>query len=558
MEPQRTIEAGTKAEIRFRVSSEMVDRFAEVSGDASALHTDTAFARGSRYRKKVVHGMLPVLFLAALEFERARAGRWFFRRLSGTFARPVFVGDSLRLSATLVSAEEREGPAEIAIEYSVSVEPTKALATSGHAVLQYSGKADSRAEWRNGEGQSLIVLDDLVERTAEFEEIHKNDEHSLSFRVSDAGLQALGLLIAEGVGRRPLNLLDPATLLATGLCSTFVGMCMPGRYATFVSFDAQFREPIALNRRYTFAGRVAFTSRSTSSLVENITIADEVGETVGNGRLHTLVHQPPARMPSVEELRETAMNLGIAGKVALVTGASRGLGETIAKMLSLYGARVAVNYVSGVDAANEVVAAIVEGGGEAIAVRADVADRAQVRHMLATIVDRFGPVDILVNNAVRDARPIPFLELTWDMLLEDLDVVLRGAFNCCQEVLPAMVERRQGKIVNVSTIFAENPPAKQAKYVIAKNALVGLTRSLAIEFAHHNIQVNMVVPSIVETDLARQLPRVFLEGMKNATPMKRNAMPVDIARAVVFLASSLCSFTTGQKIMTTGGNPPLL
>jgi len=121
-----------------------------------------------------------------------------------------------------------------------------------------------------------------------------------------------------------------------------------------------------------------------------------------------------------------------------------------------------------------------------------------------------------------------------------------------------MMENKGGKIVNIGTIATDNPPANQAKYVVSKSALVGLTRSLAVEFAAHNIQINMVVPNFVETDLTKHIAKMFVEKIKNDTPMKRLALANDVAKAVVFLASSQASFTTGQRIMVTGGAAPFL
>ena len=171
---------------------------------------------------------------------------------------------------------------------------------------------------------------------------------------------------------------------------------------------------------------------------------------------------------------------------------------------------------------------------------------------------RYGAIQVLVNNAVRDYRPIPFLKLSWDEVQLDLDVIAKGAFNCCREVIPAMIESGAGKIINISTVAVDNPPPEQIKYVLAKSALVGLTRGLAAEFAARNIQVNMVVPSFVETDLVAHIGEGFRSKMAQDTPMQRHASPVDVAKAVLFLASAHASFTTGQKIMVTGGGAPYL
>ena len=219
---------------------------------------------------------------------------------------------------------------------------------------------------------------------------------------------------------------------------------------------------------------------------------------------------------------------------------------------------MALNYHRGEDDAKRVVAEIEEQGGAAIAVRADVADRAQVGQMIAAVRRTWDRIDVLVNNAVRDALSVPFLELAWEDLQRDIEVVVKGAFNCCQEVVPLMIEQGGGRIINVSTVYTDKPPPGQTKYVVAKSGLIGLTRSLAVELGPHDILVNAVVPSVVETDLSAHIPRMFLEAMKNETPLGRSATAAEVAKTAVYLASSLASFTTGQRIMVTGGNPPLL
>jgi len=269
-----------------------------------------------------------------------------------------------------------------------------------------------------------------------------------------------------------------------------------------------------------------------------------------------LVASPSRKMPTVEELREVGTDFGLRDKVVLITGASRGIGETTAKLFALHGAKVVVNYRHGAADAKRVVDEIIEGGGEAVAIAADVSDHEQVRSLIHQTRERYGTIDVLVNNAARDFRPMPFLRLSWDEIQRDVDVIVKGAFLCCQEVLPSMLEKGGGKIINVSTVATDNPPPDQTKYVVAKSALVGLTRSLSVEFASRNIHVNLVVPNFVETDMVAHVPEGFRRKIAQDIPMRRPAMPVDVARAVVFLASSYSSFTTGQKVMVTGGGPP--
>jgi 3-oxoacyl-[acyl-carrier protein] reductase len=249
-------------------------------------------------------------------------------------------------------------------------------------------------------------------------------------------------------------------------------------------------------------------------------------------------------------------HLGLQDRVVLVTGASRGIGETIAKLFGAYGARVVVNYFRGEEDAERIVGEIVDAGGTALKAQADVSDSASVARLLELTVNTFGPVEILVNNAVGDYEAALFQELTWSDVQRDLDIILKGAFNCCQAVLPSMVDHGFGRIVNLSTVAVENPPAHHARYVIAKSALLGLTRSLAVEYAAHGICVNAVMPGLVETDLTSNLSHLVRDMMQKATPMQRHASPLDVARAVVFLGSDWAGYTTGQQIAVTGGQPP--
>jgi 3-oxoacyl-[acyl-carrier protein] reductase len=262
------------------------------------------------------------------------------------------------------------------------------------------------------------------------------------------------------------------------------------------------------------------------------------------------------KMPSLADLKAGALDPGLRHRVVLVTGASRGLGETVAKLFSLYGCRVAINYGRSAGHAERVADEIRAAGGDALVVGADVADPEQVSKMVERIVGRWGTIDILVNNAASDATPIDFSKVAWRDVEEGVAVVVRGAFNCCKAVIPLMLKSGAGKIVNVGSLATDSPAPNQLKYVIAKSALVGLTRSLAVDYASHNIQVNLVSPSVVETDLIAHIPKGYRAKIAQDTPMRRNATPQDVAQAVVYLASKHSGFTTGQKIMVTGGAAP--
>ena len=178
--------------------------------------------------------------------------------------------------------------------------------------------------------------------------------------------------------------------------------------------------------------------------------------------------------------------------------------------------------------------------------------------MIDKIVERFGHVDVLVNNAVRNFDSIAYEDLTWEEMQLDLDVSLKGAFLCAKAVTPGMIANGGGKIINVSSVYASDPPRDQLKYVVSKAAVEGLTRGLASELADRNIQVNAVVPSFVDTEVASRLHAGIRRKKAQAAAMSRNAKPEEVAQAVVFLASAFSSYTTGQRLLVTGGGPPYL
>ncbi len=561
-------EVGYQYGLNFQISEKMVKRFSELTGDCSSLHINKSFGRRSIYRKNVAHGMLTVAHLSLLDFLSTDDFRFFVRKISASFLKPVFIDDSLSLSAVIKEFQQSQG--QVVLEYLIKKIESDMPVVTGFLILDYSNDANKKEQIGlecnprifSKEG---MVTTSLVENIWEFSQIKENQEERFSFKVTRDCAYALFDILAMDIVKKEKHarwLIKNvnANFLTTMLFSTFAGMCIPGRYATIMNFEAKFDEGIQWNKVYDFIGRVVFKS-SMSSISQKISIKDSQGDcdtVCARGEINIRVNSPSVTMPSIADLRARALDLQLENKVVLITGASRGIGETTAKLFSLYGAKVAVNYLNGRDDAERIVKEITGSGGAAIAVCADVSNGGQVRAMVKIICAEFGAIDILVNNAVSNAFESEFMTLSWEEVQKDIDVIVRGAFNCCKEVIPHMIRNGQGKIINVSTVYTDNPPAHQVKYVVAKSGLVGLTRGLAAELASRNIQVNMVVPSVVETDLTAGINKMVLKGMIQNTPMKRLASSVDVARAIVFLASSLNSFTTGQKIMVTGGNAPFL
>lgn len=247
---------------------------------------------------------------------------------------------------------------------------------------------------------------------------------------------------------------------------------------------------------------------------------------------------------------------GLAGtlqdKVALVTGASRGIGRAIAKKLASLGAAVAVNYVARAESAAETVATVVQAGGEAMAVQADVRSGDSVQAMVQEIEAKLGPVDILVNNAgiTRDGMFARMSEEDWQIVIE---TNLNGAFHCSKAVLRKMMRRRWGRIINVSSVAGLAGNAGQANYAAAKAGLIGFTRSLAKEVGARNITVNAIAPGFVETDMTADLKEEWKQQVLSMTPAGRFGAPAEVAAMVGFLASDAAAYITGQVISIDGG-----
>jgi 3-oxoacyl-[acyl-carrier protein] reductase len=238
-------------------------------------------------------------------------------------------------------------------------------------------------------------------------------------------------------------------------------------------------------------------------------------------------------------------------RTALVTGASRGIGKACALSLALTGNRVVLAARS-LDKLEETAGTIRSNGGETFVIEMDLADNASIANGVSKAAKEFGRIDILVNNAgiTKDGLAVRMKRADWDLVLQ---TNLSGAFFAIQQVLPAMMRERWGRIVNVSSIVGETGNPGQANYVASKAGLIGLTKSLAQEIGSRNITVNAVAPGFVETDMTHALTPELKQKMLDQTPLKRIGTPEDIAGAVKFLVSDEASFITGHVLNVNGG-----
>ena len=234
-------------------------------------------------------------------------------------------------------------------------------------------------------------------------------------------------------------------------------------------------------------------------------------------------------------------------KIALVTGASRGIGAAVARRLHADGYTVVINYVNSAEAAQTLAQEL-----DGLALRADVAYPEQVNAMVAAVLERFGRLDALICSA----------GVAWQGLTQDMDDLsyrkimstdLDGAFYCCRAALPAMIRQKAGRIVLISSMWGETGGACEAAYSAAKAGVIGLTKSLAKELGPSNIRVNCVAPGVVDTDMNAHLSPRDLSALEEETPLGRIGTPEEIAQAIFFLASDRASFITGQVLAVDGG-----
>jgi 3-oxoacyl-[acyl-carrier protein] reductase len=241
-------------------------------------------------------------------------------------------------------------------------------------------------------------------------------------------------------------------------------------------------------------------------------------------------------------------------KVAVVTGSSRGIGASIARLLAANGAKVAVNYAANREAGQKVVAEIVAHGGRAMLARADVTVRAEVDAMVKAVEAELGPIDVLVNNANMSFPVAPFVEYRWEDFERKLTNEMKASFFTCQAVVPGMTKRRGGSIVNVSSGLSRSPGPGFVAHSSAKSALDAFSRSLALELGPQGIRVNVVAPGLTLTDATAGQPKAMQEAIAAHTPLRRLGVPDDISGAVLFFASDASRHVTGTYLPVCGGS----
>ena len=385
-------------------------------------------------------------------------------------------------------------------------------------------------------------------------EIQAGDSARVSFTITEKDVQAFAdasgdhnplHMDAEFAKRTSYRRRVVHGMLLASYVSRMVGMHLPGPGALWTQQSLRWLAPVFIGDTLEASLTVKHRSSASNLLSVMAKVTNQNGATVmeGEGTVISL------------EVREEKKELGLAQRTALVTGGSRGIGAAIALELGRGGAAVAVLYREHRDEAERLCGELVAGGGRALAVQADVLDAGTVIAAERRIRQELGrPVDVLVNNAGLPVAPRNFLDLTWQDLQAQLDVQVRGAFHCCQAVLPGMIERGSGRIVNIGSALTWNaPPVHWTGFVMAKAALKSMTQSLAVEFGPKGICVNMVSPGLTETESISEVPERTRKLQAMQTPVRRLSTPGDIARAVAFLCSEGGACIAGADIPVCGG-----
>jgi 3-oxoacyl-[acyl-carrier protein] reductase len=253
-------------------------------------------------------------------------------------------------------------------------------------------------------------------------------------------------------------------------------------------------------------------------------------------------------------MTEPARLQTLLGKVALITGAGRGIGAAAAKRLAQSGAAVVINYHQNQEAAQKVLQQVEEQGGRGMIFQADVTQKSEAERMAAAAQEKLGAVDVLVNNAYFPFKVGQLHELPWESLHRAVEHELGAFYNCVQACLGGMIAKKAGRIIVISTRLAQQPLPRMGAYAAAKSALESMADTMAIELGPLGIAVNVVTPAFTLTDASMIMPEEYRERVRQTRPLKKHLYPEDVAGAIAFLAGDEAGMLTGSHILITGGS----
>jgi 3-oxoacyl-[acyl-carrier protein] reductase len=336
-------------------------------------------------------------------------------------------------------------------------------------------------------------------------------------------------------------------MLGASFISTIIGTKLPGDGALWFSQTLEFLLPVRIGDHLTVIAEVIKKNDKEQIIELKTEIYNQNKQIVTKGIAKVKVIEQEVPLEASIENKETRV------KTALVIGGTGGIGSEVCLQLAKDGFNIALHYNSNIDKATELKKIIIEQGVKCIIINANINIESELKDMLTMIQRTFNTIDVLVNAAASNIPSVKFQDLEWSDYLKQLELNIKSVFNIMKIVVELMVNNGGGKIINIGSYSAEKPNNDWSHYITAKSALIGLTKSLAFELAPKGININMVTPSLVSTELTADIPEKFKLLTASQTPLRRLAKASDVAGAISFLASEKANFLAGENIRINGG-----
>ena len=335
-------------------------------------------------------------------------------------------------------------------------------------------------------------------------------------------------------------------MLGASFISTIIGTKLPGDGALWYAQNIEFLQPIRVGDSITVKAEVIKKIERVRAIELSTDIYNQNNQKVVSGTAKVKLIEQEKVVPEIVEKK-------MEKRVALVIGGTGGIGRASCLQLAKDGFDIVINYRHNVELAKKIKEQIIALGEKALIVNADITDFEQVQNMINKIVRKFGTITVVVNCATVNIPNIKIHDLEWERIQEQLDLNIKGSFNILKCIIPVMENNKYGKIINITTQYIETPNSQLVHYITAKSALHGFTKALAFELAHKGIRVNLVSPSMTDTNLLADIPEKIRLLTAAQTPLRRIAVPEDVACAISYLASEKSDFLTGETIRVNGG-----
>lgn len=389
-----------------------------------------------------------------------------------------------------------------------------------------------------------------------YSEINIGDKESLSHIITKGDIDKFVDLTGDDnklhvdekyAGKTPFKKPVVHGMLGASFISTIIGTKLPGDGALWFSQSLEFLLPVRIGDELTVTAEVLKKNDKENIIELKTEIVNQNRQVVTKGIAKVKVVEMISVAPEADSINETVV------KTALVIGGTGGIGKATCIQLAKDGFNIIIHYNRNKTVADEIKAEVEKHGVKTIVVKADILNDADIKEMLEKGNRAFGRIDVLVNGAATTIPNIKIQDLNWNDFLQQIELNIKSTFNIIKALMPQMIQNGYGKIINIGSFAADKPNADWSHYITAKAALVGLTKSLALELGPKGICVNMVTPSLLSTELTADIPEKFKLLTAAQTPLRRLALATDVAGTISYLASTKSDFLNGENIRLNGG-----